>query len=33
MGLDPNGLSFFHGGLDEKLVGVQEVQPIHQVIA
>ncbi|MCB1230271.1 MAG: DUF1501 domain-containing protein [Verrucomicrobiae bacterium] len=33
MGLDPNNLSFFHGGLDEKLVGVQEVEPIHQVIA
>lgn len=33
MGLDPNGLSFFHSGLDEKLVGVEEVQPIHQVIA
>ena len=33
MGLDPNGLSFFHSGLNEKLVGVQEVQPIHQVIA
>ena len=33
MGLDPNGLSFFHGGLDEKLVGVEEVRPIHQVIA
>ncbi len=32
MGLDPNKLSYFYGGLDQKLVGVEEVEPIHQVI-
>lgn len=32
MGLDPNGLSYFHGGLDQKLVGVEHVQPIEQII-
>jgi hypothetical protein len=33
MGLDPNHLSFFYSGLDQKLVGVEEVQPIHDIIA
>jgi hypothetical protein len=33
MGLDPNALSYFYGGLDQKLVGVEEVQPIHEIIA
>ena len=33
MGLDPNHLSYFYGGLDQKLVGVEEVQPIHEIIA
>ena len=33
MGLDPNHLSYFFGGLDQKLVGVEEVQPIRQIIA
>ncbi len=33
MGLDPNRLSYFHGGLDQKLVGVEHVDPIHQIIA
>ncbi len=33
MGLDPNRLSYFYGGLDRKLVGVEEVEPIHQIIA
>ena len=33
MGLDPNRLSFFFSGLDQKLVGVEEVEPIHQIIA
>ena len=32
MGLDPNHLSFFHGGLDQKLVGVEEVQPIRAIL-
>jgi len=33
MGLDPNDLSFFFGGLDHKLVGVEGVYPIHEVMA
>ncbi len=33
MGLDPNGLSYFFNGLDQKLVGVEGAEPIHQVIA
>jgi Protein of unknown function (DUF1501) len=32
MGLDPNRLSYFHGGLDQKLVGVEGAQPIWDVI-
>ena len=27
MGLDPNRLSYFYGGLDQKLVGVEHVEP------
>ncbi|MDF1852342.1 MAG: DUF1501 domain-containing protein [Verrucomicrobiales bacterium] len=33
MGLDPNNLSFFFGGLDHKLVGVEGADPIPDVIA
>ncbi len=33
MGLDPNHLSYFYGGLDQKLVGVEHVQPIRNIIA
>ena len=33
MGLDPNRLSYFYGGLDQKLVGVEHIDPIHQIIA
>jgi hypothetical protein len=33
MGCDPNHLSYFYNGLDQKLVGVEEVEPIHQIIA
>ena len=33
MGLDPNRLSFFYSGLDQKLVGVEKVEPIHEIIA
>ena len=33
MGLDPNKLSFFYNGLDQKLVGVEGAEPIHQLIA
>jgi hypothetical protein len=32
MGLDPNRLAYFYGGLDQRLVGVEHVQPIKQVI-
>ena len=32
MGLDPNRLSYFYGGLDQKLVGVEHVDPIHEII-
>jgi hypothetical protein len=33
LGLDPNRLSYFYSGLDQKLVGVEHVEPIHEVIA
>jgi len=33
MGLDPNRLSYFYSGLDQKLVGVEDVEPIHEIIA
>ena len=33
LGMDPNKLSYFFGGLDQKLVGVEEVEPIHEIIA
>ncbi len=33
MGLDPNKLSYFYGGLDQKLVGVEEVAPVTELIA
>lgn len=33
LGVDPNRLSYFHGGLDQKLVGVEHVEPIKDVIA
>lgn len=33
LGMDPNDLSYFFGGLDQKLVGVEEVEPIHEIIA
>lgn len=32
LGLDPNRLSYFYSGLDQKLVGVEHVSPIEQVI-
>ena len=32
LGLDPNHLTYFYNGLDQKLVGVEEVKPIHQII-
>ncbi len=33
MGLDPNNLSYFFGGLDNRLVGVEGAQPIWKIIA
>ena len=32
LGLDPNNLSFFFGGLNQKLVGVEGAEPIRQII-
>jgi hypothetical protein len=32
LGLDPNKLSYFYGGLDQKLVGVEHVEPIREII-
>ncbi len=33
MGLNPNALSYFYNGLDQKLVGVEGAEPIHDIIA
>lgn len=33
MGLDPNRLSYFHAGLEQRLVGVEGAEPIHQIIS
>ncbi len=33
MGFDPNRLSYFYSGLNQKLVGVEHVDPIRQIIA
>ena len=33
MGLDPNELSYFYGGLDQRLVGVEGADPIPGIIA
>jgi len=33
MGLDHRRLTYFHGGLAEKLTGVVEAHPIREVIA
>lgn len=33
LGLDPNNLSYFFRGLDQKLVGVEPVEPITEIIA
>jgi hypothetical protein len=32
LGLDPDRLSFFYGGLDQKLVGVEGAEPIRQIL-
>ncbi len=31
-GIDPNKLSYFFSGLDQKLVGVEHVEPIHEIL-
>ena len=33
MGLDPNHLTYFYGGLDQSLVGVEGADPIYQIIS
>ncbi len=33
LGLDPNNLSYFFGGLDNKLVGVEGAQPIWKIMS
>ena len=33
LGLDPNNLTYFYNGLDQKLVGTEGAQPIQQIIA
>ena len=33
MGLDPDRLTYFYGGLDQKLVGVEGAEPIKEVMA
>ena len=32
LGLDPNRLSYFYGGLDQRLVGVEGAKPISDLI-
>ena len=32
LGLDPNSLTYFYNGLDQKLVGVEGAEPIQQII-
>ena len=32
LGLEPNKLSYFYSGLDQKLVGVEGADPIKQII-
>jgi hypothetical protein len=32
LGFDPNKLTYFYGGLDQKLVGVEGAEPIRQII-
>jgi hypothetical protein len=33
MGLDPERLTYFYGGLDQKLVGVEGAEPIREIMA
>jgi hypothetical protein len=32
MGMDPQRLTYFYGGLDQRLVGVEGAEPIREVI-
>ncbi len=32
LGLDPNRLSYFYSGLDQKLVGVEHIDPIQEIL-
>ncbi len=32
MGMDPGRLTYFYSGLDQKLVGVEGAEPIHQIL-
>ncbi len=32
LGFDPNRLSYFYNGLDQKLVGVEHTEPIEQIV-
>jgi hypothetical protein len=32
LGLDPNRLTYFYGGLNQKLVGVEGAEPIQRLI-
>jgi len=33
LGFNPNRLTYFKGGLNQKLVGVEETEPIHEIIS
>jgi hypothetical protein len=33
LGFDPNNLSYFYDGLDQRLVGVEGAAPIRQIMA
>ena len=33
LGLDPNALSYFYGGLNRRLVGVEGAEPIDKLLA
>jgi hypothetical protein len=32
LGIDPDRLTYFYGGLDQKLVGVEGAEPIREVM-
>ena len=33
LGLDPKKLSYFYGGLDQRLIGVEDAEPIEEIMA